>query len=286
MPRVLCLLDGNEGGDAALPTALAAGRALDAYVEVLHVQADPREAMPIAAEGMTATMIDSILDAVHQDNQGRQARATDLIERQVRAAGLPEAPPDGPAPSSFAVGFRVAQGHEASLVARQGMLYDLIVLARHHRDGEPPVSETLEAAIMESGRPVLVAPRDALGSLGTRPAVAWRATVPGVHALAGALPFLRRAVHTTVLTVGETGKGPPPDEVVRYLDFHGIPATAAQVAGESKDVGQSILEQAAAAEADLLVMGAYAHSRLRQLILGGVTRTVLTSASLPLLLAH
>ena len=286
MRRLLCLLDGYEGGEAALPTALTVGRALDAYVEALHIQADPREAMPIAAEGMTATMIDSILDAVAQDNQARQARVRELYDRHVRAAGLPEAPPDDPAPPGFAVGFRITQGHAATIVAREGMLYDLIVLARHHGEGEPPVSEILEAAIMESGRPVLVAPGAAPDSLGTRPAVAWRATVPGVHALSGALPLLRRATHTTVLTVGETGKGPPPDEVVRYLNVHAIPATAAQVAGESEDVGQSILAQAAAVEADLLVMGAYAHSRLRQLILGGVTRTVLTAARLPLLLAH
>lgn len=285
--RLLCLLDGGDSGDTVLATALAAGRALDAYVEVLHVQAEPRDAMPIAAEGMTATMVDSLIEAVARDNRDRLARAESLYENQVRAAGVPEAPPEGAVPAGFAVGWRMAQGREHEIVAREGMLYDLIVLTRHHGEGEPPVTQTLEAAIMESGRPVLVAPRETVTTLGQRPAIAWRATVPGVHALQGAMPFLTGAAAVTVLTVGETGEGPSPGDVAHYLAYHNVRATAACVAeAASGDVGQAILEQAAQNDADMVIMGAYAHSRLRQLILGGVTRTVLASASLPLLLAH
>jgi nucleotide-binding universal stress UspA family protein len=138
---------------------------------------------------------------------------------------------------------------------------------------------------METGRPVLVAPSSVPARIGARPAVAWRATVPGVHALHGALPMLTAAEHVPVITVDEGG-GATPGDVVRYLAFHGVRGEAQTINAGGREAGNAILDAASAANADMLVMGAYAHSRLRQFILGGVTSTVLRQAALPLVLAH
>jgi nucleotide-binding universal stress UspA family protein len=166
------------------------------------------------------------------------------------------------------------------------MAFDLLVLSRRHGEGEAPATPTLETAIMESGRPILVAPQQPPPSFGRHIAVAWRATVPGVHALAGAMPLLERAGKATVITVDEGHTAADPGDIAAYLGHHGVHADTRHVKAGGREAGQAILEEAAAAGADMLVMGAYAHSRLRQLILGGVTSTVLSSASLPLLLAH
>jgi nucleotide-binding universal stress UspA family protein len=284
--RILCLMDGGGETEAALSIALRVAARHAACVDALHVSVEPRDAVPVAADGMTATMVDDILASVEEDGRNRARRAERTFNATVANAGAPTVAAESEVPEGLAASFRIVRGREANLVAREGLLYDLIVLGPRHGEGEPPASPTLEAAIMETGRPVLVAPAHAPETVGQRLAVAWRATIPGVHALQGALPLLRAADAVKVITVDEATNRAAPGDVVRYLAFHGVRGEAASVAAEGREAGQAILEEAAKADADLLVMGAYAHSRLRQLILGGVTTTVLRSASLPLLLAH
>lgn len=283
--RILCLLDGTDAHEPALPTALAIAHQHGACVEVLHVSVEPREAVPIAGDGMTATMAEDILASVESDTATRAERAQQTFERVVADSDVRRIVPGSEVPEGAAATFRHVRGREADIVAREGLLYDLIVVGRRHGEGEPPASPTLEAAIMETGRPVLLAPLDVPGRVGKRPAVAWRATVPGVHALHGALPMLRVAEHVPVITVDE-GTGAAPGDVVRYLAFHGVRGEARTISAGGREAGNAILDAASTANADMLVMGAYAHSRLRQFILGGVTSTVLRQAALPLLLAH
>lgn len=284
--RILCCIDGSGDTEPGLPTAMMLALAHDACVDVLHVQLEPREALPVAADGMTASLADDIISGVEEEGQRRAARAEAAFRQAVADAGVETIAPDSEVPSGAAASFRMKQGREANVIAAEGPLYDLIVLGRRHGEGEPPASPTMEAAIMETGRPVLVAPPTVPASLGRRPVVAWRATIPGVHALQGALPILRQAGSVKVVTVDEAANRALPGDVARYLAYHDVRAEAASVSADGREAGQAILEEAAGCDADLLVMGAYAHGRLRQLVLGGVTSTVLRSASLPLLLAH
>lgn len=285
---ILCILDGGEASASTLRTALLAGQRLDAYVEVLHVQLDPQNAVPLAADGMTATMVEEIVESVEAEGDRRKGVVEDLYRGYVVDAGLPEVSPGTKPEGGFAVARRLVQGREHEVVARYGMLFDLLVATRRHGKGEPAAPPTLEAAIMDSGRPVIVAPANAPDVLGKHVAIAWRATVAGVHALAGARDLLAQAESVTVITVDEYGmEQTDPQNVVDYLAHHGARAQARHIqASRGHEAGQTILDEAEAAGADLLVMGAYAHSRLRQLILGGVTRTVLRASTIPLLLAH
>lgn len=292
--RILCLVDGHGkergggagDGDAVLPTAMKAARAHGAFLDVLHVALSPQDAIPVAADGMTATMVEDIMASVADDSRQRAQRAETAFHRAAAEVDMPVLAAESGGPEGVAASFRVVEGREPQVVANQGLLYDLIVLGRRHGAGEPPATPTLEAAVMETGRPVLVAPPEVPATIGRRAAVAWRATVPGAHALQGALPILQVAEEVKVITVEESGAKAVPDDVVRYLAYHDVRGSAATVSAHGREAGQAILEAASQSGADLLVMGAYAHSRLRQLILGGVTATVLRSASLPLLLAH
>jgi nucleotide-binding universal stress UspA family protein len=284
--RILCHIDGGDDSESTLQTALTVGRDLGACVEVYHVELDPQYAVPLAADGMTATMIEEIVETVEKESSKRAGRARQLYDQLVQHGGVPAIEAGGEVPPGFAATFRTERGREHELVAQRGMLFDLLVLSRRHGEGEPPATPTLETAIMESGRPILVAPQRAPGALGKHIAVAWRATVPGVHALTGAMPLLERAEQATVITVDEGHTEADPGDIVGYLGYHGVRAAGRHVKAGGREAGQAILEEAASAGADMLVMGAYAHSRLRQLILGGVTSTVLRSASMPLLLAH
>jgi nucleotide-binding universal stress UspA family protein len=284
--RILCLLDGGEDPEPVLPTALMLARAHAACLDVLHVALEPRDALPLAVDGMTPTVVEDILSDVEAEGGKRADRASRRFEEAAREADIAVMAPESEVPDGPAASFRLVRGREAQIVADEGLLYDLIVLGRRHGAGEPPASPTLEAAIMETGRPVLVAPPAVPPTIGLRPTVAWRATIPGVHALQAALPILGAAAAVNVVTVDEGASRAVPGDVVRYLAYHGVQGEAATISADGREAGHAILEAAAGADADLLVMGAYAHSRLRQLILGGVTATVLKSASLPVLLAH
>jgi nucleotide-binding universal stress UspA family protein len=284
---ILCLVDGGEDSAATVRTALQVALAQDAYLEALHVELDPQYAVPIAADGMTATMIEDIVETVAKEGEKRAQAAEEAVQQAVADAGASLSDPDADPGPGFAVAFRKVRGREHDTVAHHGMLFDLIVLTRRHGEGEAPATPTLETALMESGRPVLVAAPSVPPKIGQRVAVAWRATVPGAHALQGALPLLAEAETVTVITVDDGhSEDARPEHVTAYLARHGIRSESRHVAARGRDAGDAILQQAGEADADLLVMGAYAHSRLRQLILGGVTSTVLRQANLPLLLAH
>jgi nucleotide-binding universal stress UspA family protein len=233
-------------------------------------------------EGMSGLMLDQMVEGFRVESLERAAAARRLFEAlEARRAG--QQPGDGKA----TIAFREEEGREDEVVARAGRLHDLIVLARSDRKAGTPASVTLESVLLQSGRPVLVAPTQAATSLGRKVVVAWNGKPQAARALGASLPFLAKADSVTVLTAVESHTLGRPGEVVRYLAWHGIRADAveAPATGPGK-VGQILLDQASKAGADLMVMGAYGHSRLKEMILGGATHEVLGHAALPVLMAH
>lgn len=145
--------------------------------------------------------------------------------------------------------------------------------------------------LLEAGRPVLVVPyAGRFSSVGRRVLIAWNASREAARAVTDSLPFLQRAQHVEIVAFdpqesrGEHGEEPGAD-IALYLARHGVKATAAQQHA-GIDVGEQILSRAADADADLIVMGAYGHSRTRELVLGGATHTVLASMTVPVLFSH
>lgn len=146
---------------------------------------------------------------------------------------------------------------------------------------------TLEAALFESGRPILIAPPTPPSVLGRNVVIAWNASTETARTIALGMPFLLRAERVTILTIeGGTVPGPAGEEVVRSLYRHGIEATATTVSAGRRQIGEAILAESEAIGADLLLKGGYTQSRLRQMIFGGATSYILAEATLPVLMAH
>lgn len=142
------------------------------------------------------------------------------------------------------------------------------------------------------GRPVLVVPYIGAGStLGERVFIAWNGRREAVRAIHDALPLLERAKHVTVMAINpragaeEHGDVPCAD-ICLHLARHGVEAEAAEVESGDVGVGDMLLSRAADASADLIVMGAYGHSRIRELMLGGVTKHLLEHMTVPVLMSH
>ncbi len=176
-------------------------------------------------------------------------------------------------------------GHD--FVGSYGRVFDAIVLARPREEWQSPSMITLESALFESGRPVLIAPPVPVRSLATNILIAWNRSTEQARTTAFAMPLLRLAERITILTVeGSTVAGPSGVEMARSLNANGIAAEPITVTPGKISAGETILAKAAELGCDLIVKGAYTQSRLRQMIFGGATRHILAKAKVPVLMAH
>ncbi|MGB7034201.1 MAG: universal stress protein [Xanthobacteraceae bacterium] len=177
-------------------------------------------------------------------------------------------------------------GHD--FVGSYGRVFDMIVLARPGDEWQSPSMITLESALFESGRPVLIAPPASPRSLGTHVLVSWNNSTEQARTMADAMPLLRLAERVTILTVeGATVAGPSGEQMARSLHLNGIAAEPITLKPPAKrNAGEVILAKAEELGCDLIVKGAYTQSRLRQMIFGGTTRHILANAKLPVLMAH
>jgi nucleotide-binding universal stress UspA family protein len=185
--------------------------------------------------------------------------------------------------------FRMMDGVSADLVAR-ARLADLAVIGQDDPDApEPGRTVLIETLLFEAGVPLLVVPYIAGESLPARRAlVAWDGSLPAARAVRAALPFLAAADDVRVVIVdGERRREPGTGgQAALFLARHGLEVTVERTAAAGGDVGGALLNHAADSGADLLVMGAYGHSRFREFVLGGATRTLLETMTVPVLMAH
>jgi len=283
---VLAVTDGGSGCEAAMTAAMDLGRRFGARVDFLHVENDARDLVPYVGEGMSASAMEQIMASVDARNAAQREAVDSSYKRHCSGAGVPEiAPGLTSKPGEFAVCMNRVTGREAEQVERLGRLSDVIVLPRPgavEGDGEA----TLDAALFGSGRPVLIAPEKVGQGFGDRIAVAWDGSREGAAAVSAAMPLLKTAEEVVVVTARESGDEIEPSELARFLAGHGIMAKTWAYTPGSESIADGLLEQAEHARADMLVMGAYGHSRLRERILGGATQGVLERAKVPILMMH
>ena len=175
----------------------------------------------------------------------------------------------------------------AQTLGERGRVFDLIVVGRSGDALKVPDTHVMESALFDSGRPVLIAPQVAPKSIGNAVLIAWNGASESARAVAFALPFLHAAGEVLVLEVeGGSVVGPDAQDLRTYLTRHGISSQSKIVVQDGAETGQVILDEAASFGADLIVKGAYTHSRLRQMIFGGATKHLLATSPIAVLMAH
>ncbi|MEO7401134.1 MAG: universal stress protein [Polaromonas sp.] len=184
-----------------------------------------------------------------------------------------------------------------AVFAQQALYADLLVLGQHDPAGTPQDGvpfDFVEDVMATSGKPALVLPYAGLpATLGETIVIAWKPTREAARAVAAAVPMLQRARRVHILSwSGDDGQqeeasiGGDLLTLTGYLKRFGVDATWHRDGREPQQMGELLLSRAFDLEADLLVMGCYGHSRAREWVLGGTSRTVLRSMSLPVLMAH
>ena len=292
LARILVPLMAGAERTSTFDLALQAGRILSARIDALCVSPDVLQMLKAAVGAdvhlWTAELVAALEDAARK----RRAASHAVFDAWMRRRGLtgqPQLNGDGWKPAAK---WAEEAGDIAQLVGQVGRFNELIVL---HDGPEADDSDrsTLEAALFEAQRPVLVASDVQTASEGSHPLdrcalVGWDGSREALHAVTAALPILSRAQRVVLLTIGASG---PSDKAVEaalldWLACHGVFPIRHFVAVPNGTIGQELLAQADHLGADLIVMGAYSHSRLRESVFGGTTRHVLANGDLPVLMAH
>lgn len=286
LKTILVPMAGAEGDTVALKAALMVAHDFDAHVEALFVKLDPRDAVPMLGEGMSGAMVEEIMRAAEGEASEHLAAARRHFEAVVADSGteLRDAPASEETPSAR---WREVMGRVEDMLPLEGRLSDLVVFAHGALASDAQGYATVEAALLGAARPLLIVPAELPPEIGRTVAVAWNGSAESAHAVAGAMPFLRSADTVHVLTAETSAtEAAAGRRIADYLAWHGVDARLTIVQPGSEPVGQAVVNKAMELGADLLVMGGYGHSRMREMILGGVTRFVLNHGGLPVLMAH
>jgi nucleotide-binding universal stress UspA family protein len=282
---ILVPATGSDGDVSVFASALAAARRFDAHLEFLHVRPDAAAmAVSMAADGSGATMVGSLVTRLEQEADQRENKANQLFQDfcQRQALALCEAPPAPPGPSAR---WLRQIGAEPHWVAEYGRTADLLVIGRSS-DAGGVFLETIEAALVDSGRPLLIPPATPLANLPETVVIAWKATREAARAVTAALPFLQIAKQIVIMTVDEDrAHAEEADRLMAGLRWHGVPVSVQHLQPEGQSAADTLLA-ATREQGALLVMGGYGHSRLREWIFGGFTLHVLRGADVPVLMAH
>jgi nucleotide-binding universal stress UspA family protein len=276
--KILVPVFGTVNDRAALQAAFGFGRQFGAHVEALFIRLDPIRAIPYGYIGsdLSGYAAQYAIEAALKAAEAAQKIASESFAKAVEKAGIEIIEKPGARTNPTAT-LRVVQGDFAEEIERATRLCDLVVFgASGTDDGKDRMQEGFEAALLSGARPVLFTPREASDNVGQRIAIAYDGSASAAHAVTAALPFLSRAksVHSFELTA-ETGKSASLAELRDYLALRGIDVVEHVVDPGLKPVGEALALAVQAQRCELLVSGGYGHNRIREFVLGGVTRHIL-----------
>lgn len=283
--KVLVPLSGIATEAAVLGTGMTVAKTFGAQLVGLFVRADPNEALPYLGDGVSGQVIEQLMQAAKEGSDKASAKARVMFVDAASKAGL-KLNDDNAVSGLPSARFVDVQGHRDDVVAAHSRLSDIVVFGEGNAGAAG--GSTLEAAMMSAGRPVLIAPKACAIHVGGAVAIGWDDSAMAAHAVTAALPFLEKAKSVTILCIGDQSLEREPGQLLAdYLALHGIQAGVHLVEQPSgRSVGGSLLDAGEKLGADLLVVGGYGHSRLREFIIGGATQHIRSHATIPVLMAH
>jgi len=275
--------DGNAG--PVLEAALMTARRFNSHIVGLHSLTTE---YAVVFGGEMGFSISSEVDrTLEREGHERRDQARRLFRDFMNARGVPIGPA-APGYNGPSASWREEDGRQNAIVGLSGRIYDLIIVEQPEKLAS--IAEaTLEDALFESGRPVLMVPKSGLPSLGDIVAIAWNGSTETAVTVTLGMPFLLQARQVVIVAVGPQHMpepGPTGEELAQALERHGLSISLRTAFGRQKAQGESFLREATAAGADLLLKGAYTQSRIRQMIFGGGTRHIIMEAKMPVLMAR
>lgn len=279
--KILVPLGSNARNQPVLETALAAAQRFGAHLEVLYIRPDPRLAVPYATLGMSGSMKKTVMESARQSANEQAAKTRAAFEKFCGKHGIPIVT-RRPAEAPVSASWREGVGNQSAVVAQRGLYADLIVVPRPA--AASAAAEILEAALLQTGQPVLIVPPQSQECVASKIVIGWNASAEAARAVAAAMPCLTMADVVTILISPK--RAASAKDLAGHLAWHGVKASVRQFRVGPRSVGETLLAEARALKADLLVIGGYSHVRARELLFGGVTRHILAATEIPVMMAH
>jgi nucleotide-binding universal stress UspA family protein len=286
MKTILIPIEESDGLASMLETALMAAKEFGSYIEGLYYQPTSAGAMVVAGEGLVVTTPE-LVESVERQDRNRRERVRAQFSSFMERKGVPLVSPTNAIVDGPVAAWVEEESPNSEIVGTRSRVFDITVVARPVKGANIAAMSILEAALFEGGRPILIAPPTAPTKMGDNVVIAWNGSTETARTVAFSMPFLLKASKVTVISMLGFGvAGPSTADVARQLQRNGIPATWKDYQTRDRRAGPAFLEEAATLGADLLVKGAYTQSRVRQMIFGGATDHILSSAELPVLMSH
>lgn len=280
--QYILYLTGTSADAAGARAALTLADKTGAHVEALFIQPDPSELIPFVGEGVPGSIVEDIIKTAAETADKAFAAAKNTVTAEAATAGLPVTADPGKG-----VSFETLQGPSLDVLTREVKLADLTIIPFGGEDLPRDIPVKIEHVLLQLRRPVLVARGNIAKALPGRVVVLWDGKLEAATAIQHALPLLAQASEVHVLHVRPTETDlTSAREIVDYLSRRGLKAEAHDVVQGPSPVSEVVFNKTFALSPDLVVMGGYGHSRLRELVLGGATRHFLAEAKCPLFLAH
>lgn len=291
MKTFLVPYSGDQREDQALKFALSLGKGVNAVVDVVHISSDPQVVLAnaYAGVGMAMPSMDRFIKDIVEKNQDTKKNAFDKVKSlcDERSITLTE---NTVSPTEESVILSHHIGKAEQYVPVKGRVHDLIIMGSSIQGAGVAYENVLLTTLFSSGRPLLIVPSELKnkGSKIESIAVAWNGSSEATKAVVASLPLLRNVEKVFILSEerGTHSEKPNAMELICYLKQHGIEAENHSINVSGSSAGAVIAEKAVSLHADILVMGAFTHNRLRQMIMGGVTTFMMDHAPLPVLMVH
>lgn len=275
---ILVIVDNSKACAARLDVAIKLAQDHDAHLTGLFVRS-----IPHVPQFVMSQLGPEVAAVQKQWAAEAASKASDLFESKLKPSGL-------------RYEWRTAQGELIDQCTLHAKYTDLVVAGQYDATSDAAEGEErlIDQLVLDAGRPVLVVPyAGQFKTVGHKVVVAWNATREATRAVNDAMPFLHAAKAVEVVAInpnnghGRDGHGAlPAADLSHHLARHGIKVEAEHIESHDMDVGSTLLSRLTDEGADLLVMGAYGRSRLRELVLGGATRHILRHMTVPVLMSH
>lgn len=284
--RILVPLMGAARDASVLAAAFDVAKAFGSHVAGVFVRPDASEVLPYLGEGVSAGVIQEIMDASRDAANRAAASARASLDEAARKAGAATLDV-AQAGEGVGASFHVRDGVSEEVIAQEARLSDLVVFDVPADSKDVAIRAMLESALLNGRKPMLIVPHKSASIVGAKAVIGWDGGAAAAHAISAAIPLLARAQAIEILNVTS---GPidivQMDRLRDYLRLHGLSAAEHGINPGSQGTATALIDGATRAGAGLLVIGGYGHSRLRELVLGGVTRHVFANVTMPILMAH
>lgn len=295
--NILLPLVSTDSLESVFETGLLLARRYRSRISCILFNDRPGDIAAIAGEGMAAIAIADMIDATTSYSRHNFNRLCHLLETLQNREKLVwynlsdttqnTTPPPLRSSHLPQITVKFMEGTVEDVLTWQSRLADIILVPPLVPSKDSHASDILHAMLYEGSQPVVIAPPNPPSHIGRHIAIAWNGTAESALALRNVLPWARQAEKVTLISSPYYQRlGPDVEEAINYLGLHGVTARSEIIEGNKRKIGETILQAAHDLKADLLSMGAYSHSRLRQRLLGGVTRYMLENGDMTIMMSR